>query len=274
MENLLIKYCATFPLCLLPALALAQAPDPFLIQEPELSDEFVESTQYPYVVNDWSTDGTTLTQEELDAIEEAFDRAATEPEPGGLDERANILISAIWPVRTIPVCWENATGNDEFRRIVEDAVTLTWQRYSALEFSNWGQCAVDTRGIRIRIADENPRALLGKRIDGVRNGMVLNATFVNYSPICQNPAYYETCVRGIAIHEFGHALGFAHEQNRSDTPDTCTKPAQGPDGTETFGLPWDDHSVMNYCNPVWWNQGGISRLDAYVLQKLYGEPGQ
>ena len=83
---------------------------------------------------------------------------------------------------------------------------------------------------------------------------------------------YQKCVTSIGVHEFGHAIGFAHEQNRPDTPGECTEAPQGGNG-DVMLKPWDIHSVMNYCNPVYNNDGKLSDYDVVSVQKAYGKPG-
>ncbi len=46
--------------------------------------------------------------------------------------------------------------------------------------------------------------------------------------------------------------------------------AQGPgDGAEML-TPYDPHSVMNYCNPKYNNDGRLSVWDIAALQRMYG----
>jgi hypothetical protein len=182
-----------------------------------------------------------------------------------------IIAAAKWKTNKVFVCWENGTANDQVAMAwTREAVELTWVQESGLTFSGWQPCAVENAGIRIRISDEGPHVKsLGNFLDGKPNGMVLNFTFNSWSTECK--AKLEHCVKTIAVHEFGHAIGFAHEQNRPDAPGECKMIAQG-SRPDTMLTPYDKDSVMNYCNKKWNNDGFLSQLDIEAVRELYGNP--
>ena len=208
------------------------------------------------------------------------DSAGSESTQKSQDE-LYILTSQLWNTNpstktVIPVCWDDVSAATATERgWVRDQVTNTWSFAANVEFTGWGHCATppDPSGsVHIYVADVGPNAThLGKAL-GVAtltqsNRVTFNFTFQNWSTGCQ--ATKEYCIRNIAAHEFGHVLGFSHEQNRPDKPASCTSAAQGQNGDTTFGA-WDLESIMDYCNPQWNNDGLLSGTDIAGSQYYYG----
>lgn len=100
---------------------------------------------------------------------------------------------------------------------------------------------------------------------------------------------FQTQFRYSVIHEFGHALGFAHEQDRADNNGQCTTspvplaPGEvAPQNVNTWS-PWnaghtlDANSIMNYCSKDQLRSADttnfspvlLSGIDIYGARKLY-----
>ena len=176
-----------------------------------------------------------------------------------------------WPasndgITYIPVCWENPAGWETEEGWVKTRITNTWQSVANVNFYYWGKCIPTYKGVHILITDTRSNSQIGRQLDGLKNGMELNFTFKNFSPSCQAENKRESCIESIAVHEFGHALGFIHEQNRTDSP--CKLEIVGDSGWPVTD--YDPESVMNYCNPRWNNDGQLSPKDVKGVQTLYG----
>ena len=162
-----------------------------------------------------------------------------------------VKLSAKWDSPLVEVCWEKMDpARATERGWVKNAVMGAWPHHSAVRFSGWEKsCVSGAPGIHIAEADFVARTLgFGKEVNGVKDGMRLDFTLKNWNGWCsRDPSTREKCIRSNAVHEFGHALGFVHEHNRHDRPDSCSEIRDSSAGEEIL-TPWDPKSVMNYCN--------------------------
>jgi hypothetical protein len=201
-----------------------------------------------------------------------------EPEPGNdIPEDQRELAQALyasgasmWPVPTsvltplvIPVCWQNAPGPDvvrngyqisenQLRAWVQDSVERGWQRYGWITFTGWGICPSNFTGIRVEgTTPGNPNTAIGAYTHRNDTTPWMHLNYVASDNGCNaTAASMENCARYYALHEFGHALGFLHEEERPGyTGDKCLA-NNLPSLTAIEYGQYDPDSIMSYCNFV------------------------
>jgi hypothetical protein len=214
----------------------------------------------------------------------------TESNTSEVSEPLYVKSTTRWP-GNIPVCWETSgntvagTTLTNIRTWSRDAVTRRWAAFSAKQFTGWGACPSSTtffNGVRVVVKAGRAHAKgLGTELTGIVQGVSLD------TPLDSSGNPDQVKIRQTAVHEFGHVLGFAHEQNRSDTPESClpcksqadcsADPLstciaghcrQGTNGDLQLGA-WDRKSVMNYCSTP---TDVPSFTDILGMQLSYGKP--
>lgn len=175
---------------------------------------------------------------------------------------APLLVAAsnAWPIGPIEVCWNPiSTQTDPAKReVVRRALEESWSAVTQVTFTGWGNCSSTgdpSNRISVHTRPGRSAASIGK------SGSNWIGLDLDTPPL-----------RATTIHEFGHSLGFYHEQADPRTPAWCTDNdgdlRANPPGSIPAGY-WDATSIMNYCNPHWSN-GALSRMDIIGARKYYG----
>jgi hypothetical protein len=184
----------------------------------------------------------------------------------------------------VPVCWETP-GFDREKSIVKDAVKGTWEFFANVRFTGWSACPTggiggsgSERRVRVHIwpqgsedAGAGGRARLGmtalSSADEMNPGV--NLSFDPDGTADQGRVEY------VGVHEFGHVLGFIHEQ---DTPGNVDGDGDGAVDCKSTGIeanirpltPYDRDSVMNACNRDGNMKGNLTDSDIKGVQAVYG----
>jgi Astacin (Peptidase family M12A) len=190
-----------------------------------------------------------------------------------LSDYGAVDLAARWDRNIISVCWLNRPEYVTERRWVRESIAQTWEAVSSVQFVGWADCTADGADVRIRVDESGPRSYVGRAVVGKSPSTWLNFTFKRWSPDCQQKR--EPCIKSIAAHEFGHILGFDHEQLRKDAPQACIDHLKQSDDWEVTDrvptplTPYDPNSIMNYCNAIYNNNGRLSPNDITAAKILF-----
>lgn len=194
--------------------------------------DFTGETQAPEFV---------LSQEELLEIGDNF--CSTADGNGGAEDRATGMKGKFWPKGTV-LRVKFMNGSHTLRKKVFD-YAQTW-----VENANISLQRVDTgqSDIRVRFGMNGNNSLIGTDNQSVsQNKATMNLQLTDFSS--------EEKIRRAALHEFGHALGLAHEHK-----------------SPLANIPWNKPKVYAYYAATQgWDQ---QTVDANVLTNLGWGPAQ
>jgi hypothetical protein len=180
-----------------------------------------------------------------------------------------------WSNGVVPVCYVNASGNASLVSQIPGILERTWSQAANITFTNFGTCPLSgnfvsvvftagTNGVTSSLGQGTPTVTL------ISNDASAGLAHFQYE----------------VIHEFGHALGFAHEMKRPDNwvggnALQCSVPSTASDypqySDEPGGLyltaTYDSASIMNYCDPAGNLTTQLSLGDVLGVKQAYGDSG-
>jgi hypothetical protein len=126
---------------------------------------------------------------------------------------------AFWPGPTIPVCFVNPEA-DEYTRaastFIPDEIERKWGRYAGIGFTGWNACTDESIGVKVTFVALDTRSPCIDELGGIDRigypgigGSVNLKICMRYTDAeARGRTANEALIRLVALHEFGHVLGF------------------------------------------------------------------
>jgi hypothetical protein len=185
----------------------------------------------------------------------------------------------LWPSGVVPVCYDDSDGKNpsllsQARQILN---TIGWSAVANVNFTGWGSCSsMSVPSVQVHFAHGSNGLTSHLGYPGYALGIIPLTTDVTLVDDDSSGNHFQYEV----LHEFGHALSWIHEQQRtdnwtsSDTEIYCSQnqAGQGVDTSSLVRTPYfDKQSIMSYCSG--WAQE-LSPGDVAGVQATYGIKNQ
>jgi hypothetical protein len=190
------------------------------------------------------------------------------------DEPVKLTVCWLNPQDAAPLPGEVADASGATRREwIRLALKSSWERYARVLFVGWGECQDEENALtppnthgprRPGTGDENIKVQITSSGGGQNVGHGSPGDFaspgvtLNLHPSVADNGALRRWLEFLAIHEFGHVLGYYHDEERQDWPSTPECEEQWSEHTPSW--PWwpipteirygapDADSVMAYCS--------------------------
>ena len=202
----------------------------------------------------------------------------------GPGERGNRDIPVCWEPGQAPLAWDGFAAE---RAFTLDHLRRTWQALSGIRFVDRGACPTTGTETMVRVRNRGytpaPTIEIGGSARVGTAALFPPATGdASMSVAFELPVQWNAAalrlervdtddrLRYVVGHEFGHVLGFSHEQDGSMDAHAvaCRGGAAAVAGTQVTA--YDANSIMNYCQAGGNNTGALTPLDVQGVRELYG----